>query len=127
MAGLSNLFLFVTAISFVACQKALLLTSSVGYYNYRQQANVLELYRLLKHYGFEDQHLLLSFPENIGCCEKNPLQGSISFRDNEYTNINRQIEVDYKYYSISAESVANFMAFKYNPASINRKRLELDD
>ena len=29
-------------------QKAFLLTSSVGYYNYRQQANVMEVYQLLK-------------------------------------------------------------------------------
>lgn len=122
-----SLILLVAAITVVACQKAFLLTSSVGYYNYRQQANVLELYRLLKYYGFEDQHVLLSFPENIGCCEKNPLQGSISFRDNDYTNINRHLEVDYKYYSITAENVANLMVLKYKPTVINKKRLNLND
>ena len=34
------------------CQKAFLLTSSVGYYNYRQIANALEMYHWLKRLGF---------------------------------------------------------------------------
>ena len=83
-------------------QKAVLLTSSVGYYNYRQLANVLEVYQLMKKYGYQDDRLLLMIPENLGCCKKNAVQGSVSFRDNDYTNLNRNIEIDYKYYSISA-------------------------
>ena len=35
-------------------QKAFMLTSSVGYYNYRQLSNVLEVYHILKELGFED-------------------------------------------------------------------------
>ncbi len=43
-------------------QKALLLTSSVGYYNYRQIANALEVYHNLQKFGFEDHNKLLLFP-----------------------------------------------------------------
>jgi glycosylphosphatidylinositol transamidase (GPIT) subunit GPI8 len=33
-------------------QKAFLLTTSVGFYNYRQLSNVLEVYHILKKHGF---------------------------------------------------------------------------
>lgn len=44
----------------------------------------------------------MSFPENVGCCEKNSKMGSVSFEDNDYTNMNREIQVDAKYDKISA-------------------------
>jgi len=45
--------IFVFSIFSVASsQKAYLLTSSVGYYNYRQVANALEIYHWLKKLGF---------------------------------------------------------------------------
>ena len=71
--------------------------------------------------------MLLLFPENIACCRKNALQGSLSFKDNDYTNIAKNIEVDYKYYSISSYSVANMMAIKYKPETLNLKKLSLDN
>ena len=43
-------------------QKAFIMSSSVGYYNYRQQANALEIYQLLKKHGYEDHNMLLVFP-----------------------------------------------------------------
>jgi glycosylphosphatidylinositol transamidase (GPIT) subunit GPI8 len=70
---------------------------------------------------------LLSFPENVGCCEKNTLQGSISFRDNIYDNMNRQIEADYKYYEITSEKMGNVMTLKYKPSTLNFKRVKLND
>ena len=59
--------------------------------------------------------MLLVFPENIGCCPKNMLQGSMSFRDGDYTNLNNNLEIDYKYYGISAQSIADTMGMKYPP------------
>ena len=35
-------------------QRAFLFSSSVGYYNYRQNANLLTVYGMLKKYGFND-------------------------------------------------------------------------
>lgn len=54
------LFSLLTTISI--SQKAFIMSSSVGYYNYRQQANAMEVYQLLKKHGYEDQHMLLVFP-----------------------------------------------------------------
>jgi len=57
-------FLFLVIIS----QKAFLFSSSVGYYNYRQNANVLKMYSFFRDQGFEDDDMILAFPENVGCC-----------------------------------------------------------
>ena len=84
-----SVFIIISLLFSVISQKAYLLTTSVGYYNYRQLANVLEIYHILKNHGYEDHQVLFAFPENVGCCEKNALQGSISFKDNVYDNMNR--------------------------------------
>jgi glycosylphosphatidylinositol transamidase (GPIT) subunit GPI8 len=50
---LLRLVLSVAALICTAyAQKALVMTSSVGYYNYRQQSNAMEVYRMLKEYGY---------------------------------------------------------------------------
>jgi len=51
-----NLFLIIFS------QKAFLFSSSIGYYNYRQNANVLKMYNLLKDQGFDDKDMILAFP-----------------------------------------------------------------
>lgn len=55
------------------------------------------------------------------------LQGLVSFRDGDYTNLNNNLEIDYKYYSISAQSVANIMGMKYSPDTLNLKRLDVNN
>jgi len=49
-------------------QKAFIFSSSVGYYNYRQNANALKVYEMIKTKGFQDDDIILAFPENVGCC-----------------------------------------------------------
>jgi glycosylphosphatidylinositol transamidase (GPIT) subunit GPI8 len=49
------------------------------------------MYQTLKSNGFEDNDIVLSFPENVGCCEKNSLQGTVSFYDNDYSNLNKNL------------------------------------
>jgi glycosylphosphatidylinositol transamidase (GPIT) subunit GPI8 len=55
-------------IKIVVSQKAFIFSSSVGYYNYRQNANALKVYEMVKSKGFQDDDIILAFPENVGCC-----------------------------------------------------------
>lgn len=55
------LLLIIATIVCVITQKAFLLSSSVGYYNYRQNANVLKVYHLLKQSGFQDNDIILAY------------------------------------------------------------------
>jgi glycosylphosphatidylinositol transamidase (GPIT) subunit GPI8 len=41
---------------------AILLSSSIGYYNYRQGANLLTIYRILKQQGFSDSDIIMTMP-----------------------------------------------------------------
>ena len=42
-----------------SAQKAIILSSSIGYYNYRQAANAVKIYQDLKINGFSDSDILL--------------------------------------------------------------------
>ncbi len=48
-------------------QIAVLMSSAVGYYNYRQTAGVMSIYQTLRELGFHDADILLAIPENTGC------------------------------------------------------------
>ena len=41
------------------CQKALLLSSSIGYYNIRQISNIVKVYHHLKDNGLTDDDIIL--------------------------------------------------------------------
>jgi phosphatidylinositol glycan class K len=49
-------------------QKAILIDSSLGYYNYRQVSNILKVYQHLKANGFRDDDILLLIGEMTPCC-----------------------------------------------------------
>ncbi len=85
------------------------------------------MYHWLKKLGFEDHNLNLLFPENVACCQKNAIQGSISFRDGEYYNLNKNFDIDFKYDIMNAESFANLLILKYPPHTLNSKRLKLNN
>jgi glycosylphosphatidylinositol transamidase (GPIT) subunit GPI8 len=51
----------------------------------------------------------------------------MSFLDGDYTNINRQFEVDYKYPVLNSRSTAELVHMKYRPHTLNGKKLPWDD
>ena len=106
-------------------QKAFLMSSSIGFYNYRQNSNTLKIYHALKSNDLEDNDIVLSFPENVGCCEKNNLQGTVSFYDNDYTNLNKNLEVDLRFYSHTPKEIANSLMIKHNPSLPRLNTIEI--
>lgn len=60
------MILIITIIAIIVhnthSQKAFIFSSSVGYYNYRQNANALIVYELLKNNGFDDKDIVFGFP-----------------------------------------------------------------
>jgi glycosylphosphatidylinositol transamidase (GPIT) subunit GPI8 len=67
------------------------MSSSIGYYNYRQVSNIVKIYHDLRKNGFGDEDILLLLGEIQTCCEKNHLFGSLSFFDGDYTNIFKNV------------------------------------
>lgn len=56
---------------------ALLVQGSNGWENYRHQADVLNVYQLLKQNGWDDEHIILIISDDIAESEKNPFKGEV--------------------------------------------------
>lgn len=108
-------------------QTVFILSSSVGYYNYRQNANALAVYQLLRERGFPHRKLLLAYPENVGCCEKNPQQGAVSFIDGQYESLARDTQPDLGYSALSAQTLLAMLGGKWAPSHPNIHRLPASD
>jgi phosphatidylinositol glycan class K len=126
MSKYLNIYILVAVCFFFgSTQKAVLLSSSLGYYNYRQMSNIVKLYHHLRHNGFADEDILLMVGEMQPCCEKNQLFASLSFYDGDYTNIFRGVEVDYSQSQLTAASVSNILMGFYDRRTLNKRRLHL--
>lgn len=86
--------------------KAILFSSSLGYYNIRQVNNIVKMYHHFRSNGFSDDDILLIIAEMQPCCEKNHRFGTLSFYDGDYENIFKGVEVDYYHSGVYLESVA---------------------
>lgn len=59
---------------------ALLVATSSGWENYRHQADVLNMYQILRHYGYDDDHIVLIVEDDIANNTKNPEPGVMRSR-----------------------------------------------
>ena len=74
---------------------ALLVATSDGWTNYRHQADVLNIYQMLRRSGYDDDHIVLVVEDDLAQNEKNPDPGVIRTRiDGE--NVYRDAVVDYR-------------------------------
>lgn len=105
---------------------AILVSSSIGYYNYRQTSNLLAVYQHLRNFGYVDRDITLMMPENAGCCEKNPIPGSVSLLDGEYTNLNTQLELDHRYSNFNLPELFDVLRGRSHPHKLNKQRIVLD-
>lgn len=56
---------------------AVLIAGSKGWYNYRHQADVLQMYSILKDNGFDDEHIILIIEDDIAFNSRNKFPGEI--------------------------------------------------
>jgi ABC-type branched-subunit amino acid transport system substrate-binding protein len=73
---------------------ALLVASSEGWTNYRHQADVLNMYQILKSNGYTDDHIVLIMEDDIAYNQSNPEQGVVRVRIGG-DNIYNDVHVDY--------------------------------
>ena len=62
-------------------QYAVLVQGSAGFGNYRHQADVLNMYQLLRRGGFDDDHIILILDEALSTDERNPRKGIVRASD----------------------------------------------
>lgn len=84
---------------------ALLIAASDGWYNYRHQADVLEIYQTLKANGFDDDHIILIMEDDLAYNSRNKFPGVIKTSidgENLYTE---DLEIDYKTSELSLDNL----------------------
>ena len=74
---------------------ALLVAGSSEWKNYRHQADVLEMYQILKAQGYDDDHIVLIMEDDIAGNKRNPQQGVVQVRPGG-KNVRDGAVIDYK-------------------------------
>lgn len=88
--------------------KALLVASSSGWKNYRHQADVLAIYRLLKSSGFTDDDIILIMEDDIAMNPSNPEPGVVKGKPGD-ENLYKDVRVDYKMSDLSADDIYSIL------------------
>ncbi len=74
---------------------ALLIAASSEWYNYRHQADVLDMYNILKQNGWNDEHIILIIEDDLAYNNLNPYRGVIKVKPTGVNLYNKAIEIDY--------------------------------
>ncbi len=93
---------------------ALLVQGSSGWENYRHQADVLNVYQMLKAQGWDDAHIILIISDDIAYNEKNKFPGTVAtstFGENLYEGA----VVDYSSDTLSVSDVKDIMMGHASP------------
>ncbi|MCR4602531.1 MAG: ABC transporter substrate-binding protein [Prevotella sp.] len=79
----------------VTSQWAVLVAGSYGWDNYRHQTDVLNMYQLLKNFGWDDEHIILIMNDDIAHDPNNQYTGEVrASPDGE--NLYHDVVVDYR-------------------------------
>lgn len=73
---------------------ALLIATSESWLNYRHQADILSIYKKLKSFGMDDDHIVLIIEDNLAKNPMNPKPGTVI--DYEGNSIYEDVKVDYR-------------------------------
>lgn len=96
--------------------QALLVATSCGWANYRHQADVLAMYRLLKRHGYGDDRIILIMADDIACNAANPEKGAVRVTpDGE--NLYRDVSIDYKLSELGPQDFCNILSGKPTAAT----------
>jgi glycosylphosphatidylinositol transamidase (GPIT) subunit GPI8 len=76
---------------------AIIVSTSIFWYNYRHTANALAVYRAVKQMGLDDDHIILMLAEDHACNARNVFPGrvysDVGHRDDLYGS---DVQVDYR-------------------------------
>ena len=87
---------------------ALLVAGSSGWKNYRHQADVLEMYQILKRQGYDDGHIVLIMEDDLAQNPLNPEKGVVRVRpDGE--NVREGAVIDYKLSSLVPSDIKRIL------------------
>ena len=88
--------------------RAVVISTSDTWANYRHQADALAMYQLLRRHGYDDDHIVLIMEDNIAYDPRNPHPGYVKVRpDGE--NLYTDVKVDYRLSDIDIDGLESIM------------------
>ena len=88
---------------------AVVMATSTGWDNYRHQADALDIYRMLKKAGYDDDHIVLITEDDLADNPENPHPGVVHvLPDGE--NLHPGVVNDYKISQLTPEDLKNILA-----------------
>mmetsp|Transcript_21413 Transcript_21413/g.41992 ORF Transcript_21413/g.41992 Transcript_21413/m.41992 type:complete len:360 (+) Transcript_21413:171-1250(+) len=107
---------------------AVIVDTSIFFFNYRHAANALSMYRTVKKLGIPDNQIILMLADDMACHPSNPLKAEI------FNNRNRQIElygenieVDYRGEEVTVENFLRILLGRHLPGTPASKRLDTNE
>jgi len=87
---------------------AVVMATSTGWINYRHQADALDIYRMLKNAGYDDDHIVLITEDDLANDPENPHPGVVHVTpDGE--NLRLNIKNDYKISQLTPADLENIL------------------
>lgn len=83
---------------------AILISASKGWSNYRHQADVYNMYQLLRSYGYDDEHIVLIAEDDIAYHQNNPTPGVVSTHISG-KNVYKDIIIDYHPSELNSQDI----------------------
>ncbi|KAH9260297.1 hypothetical protein BASA81_001467 [Batrachochytrium salamandrivorans] len=104
---------------------ALIVDTSMNYFNYRHVANSLAVYRAVKAGGIPDNNIILMLAEDIACNARNPFKGSVFDDDSKRIDLfDSSVQVDYRGEEVTVENVLRVISGRHLEGTPKSKRLD---
>ena len=88
---------------------AVVMATSTGWNNYRHQADALDIYRMLRHAGYDDEHIVLVTEDDLADNPQNPYPGVVHVTpDGE--NLHANIVNDYQISRLTPADLGNILS-----------------
>lgn len=91
---------------------ALLVAASTTWDNYRHQADILNVYQILKYLGYDDEHIVLIMQDDLANNSRNPYKGEVRRYDGQ--NLYIDVNVDYKLKDLESGDIAKILMGQKN-------------
>jgi phosphatidylinositol glycan class K len=133
MVSLVLLFVFISILSLDCSSRhtsnyALIVDTSMFWFNYRHIANSLAVYRAVKAGGIPDSHIVLMLAEDIACNPRNILKGSVFDDDSQTIDLfDENVQVDYRGEEVTVENVLRVLSGRHLKGTPRSKRLDSDE
>ena len=100
----------ISAINYPALtdQYAVLMQGSNGWENYRHEADVLNIYQMLKRNGYDDDHIILVSSDDVANASENTDRGAVR-TDPDGANLREGAVIDYKNADLTPADIVNIL------------------